>query len=160
MSTSVSGSVALLVALTACAERATETTETTEAVASAATAAVSEDGLGPRLYKVRCAACHGREGRGDGPAAAALQPPPRNFREATFWRGKTLEAIAAVVRDGRPGTVMQAFGGVLSESEIEAVAAHVSRFDPGRGTTVAGGGDGETPGAGPGEDPSGAAPGP
>ena len=30
-------------------------------------------------YRLRCAPCHGSEGRGDGPAAAALNPKPRDF---------------------------------------------------------------------------------
>lgn len=31
-----------------------------------------------------CASCHGAEGKGDGVAAAALTPKPRNFQEAAY----------------------------------------------------------------------------
>ena len=31
---------------------------------------------GKLLYERYCASCHGLEGKGDGPAASALQPPP------------------------------------------------------------------------------------
>jgi mono/diheme cytochrome c family protein len=31
---------------------------------------------GPKLYQRYCAACHGKDGKGNGPAAAALKAPP------------------------------------------------------------------------------------
>ena len=34
---------------------------------------------GRLVYQVYCVACHGAEGHGDGPAAAGLKPPPRDF---------------------------------------------------------------------------------
>jgi mono/diheme cytochrome c family protein len=34
---------------------------------------------GAELYGQQCASCHGDQGAGDGPAAGALQPPPRNL---------------------------------------------------------------------------------
>jgi len=41
-----------------------------------------------RQYFVRyCSACHGVEGRGDGPAAPALHPPPANLRRIAQRRG-------------------------------------------------------------------------
>ena len=34
---------------------------------------------GPALYTAYCAVCHGRTGRGDGPAAIELKTPPRDL---------------------------------------------------------------------------------
>lgn len=34
---------------------------------------------GKQLYDQQCLACHGANGRGDGPAAGSLEPPPANF---------------------------------------------------------------------------------
>jgi mono/diheme cytochrome c family protein len=39
-------------------------------------------------YFIRyCSACHGAEGQGDGPAAAALQPPPADLTRIAQRRG-------------------------------------------------------------------------
>ena len=34
---------------------------------------------GAEMYNAYCAACHGKEGRGDGPAAPAFKTPPTNL---------------------------------------------------------------------------------
>src|SRR5271157_4380227 len=39
---------------------------------------------GPQLFGRYCAACHGENGDGNGPAARFLYPKPRNFREGQF----------------------------------------------------------------------------
>ncbi|HWP64903.1 MAG TPA: cytochrome c [Candidatus Limnocylindria bacterium] len=88
------------------------------------------DDLGARLYTERCSACHGDQGRGDGPTAPALQPPPRDFGSAEFWKGRTIEDLRAVVKGGKPGTMMPPFEGVLTDAEIDAVVASLRRFAP------------------------------
>jgi mono/diheme cytochrome c family protein len=87
---------------------------------------------GARVWAERCSGCHGDDGKGDGPAAMALVPRPRNFRDAAFWQGRTAEQIRSVVAKGKPGTMMQPFAGVLTDAEIDAVVLHVVRFDPAR----------------------------
>jgi mono/diheme cytochrome c family protein len=47
-------------------------------------AAVSE---GQRVFVRHCNACHGVDGRGDGPAASALQPPPADLTRIAQRRG-------------------------------------------------------------------------
>lgn len=42
---------------------------------------------GSRLYAEYCAACHGSEGRGDGPMATGLTTPPSNLRRLTVAYG-------------------------------------------------------------------------
>jgi len=34
---------------------------------------------GKKLYGAQCAACHGENGRGNGPAAASINPPPSDL---------------------------------------------------------------------------------
>jgi mono/diheme cytochrome c family protein len=81
----------------------------------------SADPNGDRLYAERCSGCHGEHGGGDGPAAAALVPRPRNFRDPAYWKDRPLEPLRTIVKKGKPGTMMPAFDGVLSDAEIAAV---------------------------------------
>jgi mono/diheme cytochrome c family protein len=90
----------------------------------------ADDDLGARLYTERCSACHGEHGRGDGPTAPALQPPPRDFGNAEFWKGRTTSDLRAIVKGGKPGTMMPPFEGVLSDAEIDAVVTSLRRFAP------------------------------
>ena len=82
------------------------------------------------VYETRCAPCHGSGGGGDGPAAAAIEPKPRNFRDPAFWKGRTQGQLRLVVEQGRPGTLMAPFEGVLSPAEIDDVVAYVQSFRP------------------------------
>jgi mono/diheme cytochrome c family protein len=54
---------------------------------------------GKELYTAYCAACHGADGRGDGPAAIALKTPPADLtsiitrHEGTFPRDRLVDYI-------------------------------------------------------------------
>ena len=53
------------------------------------------------VYRRYCASCHGLEGRGDGPAAAALSPPPADLTRLGYnldelmWRIDGTQTIRA-----------------------------------------------------------------
>jgi mono/diheme cytochrome c family protein len=87
--------------------------------------AVAAEPDGAKLYAERCSGCHGDKGGGDGPAAAALVPRPKNFHELG---AKSVDELRAIVKKGKPGTMMMPFEGVLSDAEIDAVARHVLTF--------------------------------
>lgn len=78
---------------------------------------------GRAVYNFRCYFCHGYSGDARTLAATYLQPPPRDFTASTLSAAQ----VALAVRDGRPGTAMKAFQGVISAAEIDAVAAFVAR---------------------------------
>jgi len=80
---------------------------------------------GAKVYAERCSGCHGDTGGGDGPAAAALVPRPKNFHELG---GKSVDELRAIVKKGKPGTMMTPFDAVLSDAEIDAVVRHVQHF--------------------------------
>ena len=95
-----------------------------------ASAAGTTDPRGRTVYETRCAPCHGSDGGGDGPAAAAITPRPRNFRDPTFWNGRTPHQLALVEAEGRPGTLMAPFKDALSAAEIDDVVAYLQSFRP------------------------------
>ena len=92
---------------------------------------------GQVVYSRICAACHGRDGKGDGPGAAELDPWPRDFTAGKYRIRSTLSGeapqradIEGAVRRGMPGTAMPAFGGVLSEAEIADVVTFILTLGP------------------------------
>lgn len=74
---------------------------------------------GAGIFKSNCSMCHGTEGHGDGPAGEALDPRPKNLAELQnevnddylFWR----------ISEGKPGTSMVAWKGILKEEQIWSV---------------------------------------
>jgi uncharacterized membrane protein len=56
--------------------------------------------LGRETFAMRCALCHGPEGRGDGPASASLEPKPRDFGDAAWQAATTDEHIKTTITLG------------------------------------------------------------
>lgn len=81
------------------------------------------EAMGARVYAARCALCHGPEGRGDGPGAAALNPKPRNYHDKAYMATRTDAELLEVIRNGKGA--MPRWSGILSEAEMQAVLKHV-----------------------------------
>jgi mono/diheme cytochrome c family protein len=83
----------------------------------------------PTTYKTKCAACHGDSGKGDGPAAKMLKPPPTGF--AVSLKGKADDWIAKVIAEGGKGVgeppMMPAYP-TLSADEVKAMVAYVKQL--------------------------------
>ncbi len=84
------------------------------------------------LYITHCAACHGPEGHGDGPAADQLFPRPRAFADSPFRFAATggtidqvVHAVENTIRRGMVRSSMPGFEGVLNPAEIRGLAQHV-----------------------------------
>jgi mono/diheme cytochrome c family protein len=83
---------------------------------------------GAEVFKTNCEMCHGPQGHGDGPAGQALDPKPRNLAELKtkasddflFWR----------IREGRPGTSMVAWKGILTDEQIWQVISFIRTLKP------------------------------
>ena len=76
---------------------------------------------GKTLFAVQCAACHGVEGRGDGPAGKGLEPAPSNFHDADRMAQRSLYGLYSTISLGVAGTSMQGYSH-LSEDERWALA--------------------------------------
>jgi cytochrome c oxidase cbb3-type subunit 3 len=90
----------------------------------AASASAADPGRGREVYNFRCYFCHGYSGDARTLAATYLEVKPRDFQAADPAQFP-VERIAARVRDGVPGTAMKGFRGILTEQEVEDVAAFV-----------------------------------
>jgi len=60
------------------------------AAASAAASAPIDMVKARAIFVERCAACHGPDGTGNGPASAALVPKPRNYHDKA-WQAKVTD---------------------------------------------------------------------
>jgi len=106
-------------------------------VAPAAFAA-GDAAAGKKNYDMLCFTCHGTSGKGDGPAGAALNPPPRNFTLGKFKfdankDGKvgTDEDLALVIKNGAGaygGNPTMAPWGYLSDKDIADLIAYIRTF--------------------------------
>ncbi len=77
---------------------------------------------GKTKYETTCASCHGNEGKGDGIAATALNPKPRNFHSADGWtNGRTFYDIYKTVNDGVTGTGMTAYEFLSPEDRVAII---------------------------------------
>jgi len=82
---------------------------------------------GAEVFRTNCETCHGPQGHGDGPAGQALEPEPGNLAEVQaragddylFWR----------IHDGKPGTSMVAWRGILSDEQIWQVVAFMRTLE-------------------------------
>ena len=82
---------------------------------------------GAKVFHSNCEVCHGVEGHGDGPAGQALDPQPKNLAELQavasddylFWR----------VSEGKPGTSMVAWKGILDEEQIWQVVSFIRTLE-------------------------------
>ncbi len=86
---------------------------------------------GADIYATHCASCHGPDGRPapESPMVKSLGILPANFSDKLFNSREPESDWKIVITEGGPAlgfsNMMPAFGGVLSEPEIDAVLAHV-----------------------------------
>lgn len=87
--------------------------------------------LGEKLFRANCAGCHGKLGRGDGPAAVFLNPKPGNLAAGVFKFKNVPEGcfpldedLKKTLRQGVPGTSMPAWR-FFSDSELQAIVEYL-----------------------------------
>jgi mono/diheme cytochrome c family protein len=83
---------------------------------------------GANVFQGYCESCHGPQGHGDGYAGQTLDPKPKNLGELQaavgddylFWR----------IAEGKPGTSMVAWQGILDDEQIWQAIAFIRTFEP------------------------------
>ena len=85
----------------------------------------ADTAAGKAKYDSLWVSCHGAMGKGDGVAAVALNPKPRNLTVTA----KTDAELAKTIKEGGASVglspSMPAWGGVLNDADIANVIAHI-----------------------------------
>lgn len=108
---------------------ATATGEKTAAAAASGGAAEEAK----KIFAQRCVSCHGDSGKGDGPAASALNPKPRDYTDPNWQAQVTDEELAKIIVEGGAATgkspLMPANPDLKSKPEVvKALVAHIRSF--------------------------------
>lgn len=80
---------------------------------------------GRELFARHCQGCHGTQGKGDGPAAAALLPRPRDLTTAYFSE----QALSDILWYGVPGSAMPGWQ-ELPAQDLRALAVFLQTLAP------------------------------
>lgn len=87
-------------------------------------AAAGDPAKGKALYEKHCVACHGPQGKGDGPAGKVVKPPAADFTSAASKKKSEAELLQTV-ENGKPGTAMVPWKTQLSQPELNDVIEYV-----------------------------------
>ena len=79
---------------------------------------------GKESYETYCVNCHGIHGKGDGPAAKVLTPPPANFTSKKT-KSKPDKELLTTIRNGKPKTAMPPWKEKLSNQQIHDTLAYI-----------------------------------
>jgi len=84
---------------------------------------------GKDLYAKQCAGCHGPAGKGDGPAAAAINPKPTDFTNKALMTALKDQYLFDLIQKGGTAVgkspLMTPFSSKLKDGEIRDVIAYV-----------------------------------
>lgn len=84
---------------------------------------------GKKLFSNSCTACHGVSGKGDGPAAATMDPRPKNLRDDGYMKNITDEELFNVIKYGGTSVgkspFMPTWGSTLSDQDIEDIVLYI-----------------------------------
>lgn len=92
-------------------------------------ASANSEPKAPEKFTTFCGPCHGPAGKGDGPAAAAINPKPRNFTDGKHMNARTDAQLINTIKNGgaaeKLSPLMTAFGSMLNDKEIKDVVAYI-----------------------------------
>ena len=123
-------SAAALIAAIACTSKEESPASRADAGAGSAAAsgtASAKPGRGRELYKANCVACHGESGRGDGPGAGVLKPPPRDHTDRAYMSTLSDQEIGDIIKMGGAikGKPLMPSHPQINGADLAAVIAYV-----------------------------------
>lgn len=84
---------------------------------------------GKAKYDALCAGCHGKTGKGDGAAAASLNPKPQDHTDGKAMNALSDKYLFDIIKDGGVGVkkspLMPAWGKTLKDQEISNVISYI-----------------------------------
>jgi len=84
---------------------------------------------GKELFAKHCGGCHGPGGKGDGPAAAALNPKPTDLTNKAYNAGLKDQYLFDLIQKGGAAVgkspLIPPFGSKLKDGEIRDVIAYL-----------------------------------
>src|ERR1700730_7398097 len=83
---------------------------------------------GKTIFQTRCFVCHGREGKGDGPASTGLGAAVRDLTNPAWQDSISDETIGKVIRSGAAavgGTAAMAPNPDLSDAQIYSLTLYI-----------------------------------
>lgn len=84
---------------------------------------------GKTKYDANCVGCHGATGKGDGPAAAALNPKPGDMTDGKVMKALTDKYLFDIIKDGgaavKKAAIMPGSAKKFSDQEISDIVAYI-----------------------------------
>lgn len=83
---------------------------------------------GKKIFTEMCIICHGVKAKGDGIAAAALNPKPANFNSKTVQDQTDGELFWKITNGNAPTAAMAAYKDILTEAQRWQLVAYIRTF--------------------------------
>jgi len=89
--------------------------------------------VGGNIYRRYCVTCHGANGDAKTPLGQVLVPHPRDFTNRKAMAKLSDRQMTAAIMDGKPGTAMAPWGGILNPEDIHRIIRYIrATFAPKR----------------------------
>jgi len=92
---------------------------------------LSADREGEAIFQTRCFVCHGREGKGNGPASTGLGATVRDLTTSSWQDATSDETIRSVIRNGAQsvgGSVAMVPNRDLSDAQLQSLVFYIRRL--------------------------------
>lgn len=94
-----------------------------------ATTAQADLAKGKTAYSTYCASCHGNVGKGDGPAAAGLNPKPKDLSDGAYTSKLTDQYMMDITKKGGAAlgksALMPPWGTALKDDDIKNMVEYI-----------------------------------